>query len=321
MNDSKHIMLDEIIEQKTLIKTLPEKIGNQLLNIIDRIKTSDIIYITGSGTSYHACLMLQLLLNRLNIKSIAIPASEFKYWFNGKMYKELMLIIFSQSGESIDAINEMNYGKSINLYTVGITNEDRSKLYTDSDYGICTYAGHEKALAATKSHMAQLICNLEMYSMIANQKIDYNSIDFDYILNNLEKIRHIASLLHKYVIFLGSGLLYPVALEASLKMKETSVTISEGYAVREFLHGPMEVLDADFTIVFLGEYEDKNKLNNFGSNIIEISSNSNDFNIKGNNELTSIFEYLMFIQLLSYFNALNKDLDPDHPDKLNKIVK
>ncbi len=319
-NNQKYKMMSEIIEEKYLINDLPVKIDNQILKIIDKIKNADIIYITGSGTSFHACLMLQILLNKLKLKSIAIQASEFKQWFNNEKYNNSILIIFSQSGESIDAINAMEYGKSLNFYTIGITNENKSKLYKESNYGICTCAGHEEALAATKSHMAQLILDLEIYSKINNQKIDYNLINFDGILNNTDKLKNLK--LGKYIIFLGSGYLYPVALEASLKMKETSVTISEGYPVREFLHGPMEILDNNFTIIFLGKHDnEKIKLNNFGSNIIEISNDSNNFIIKNNDELTSIFEYLMVIQLIAYFHAINKNLDPDHPDKLNKIVK
>jgi glucosamine--fructose-6-phosphate aminotransferase (isomerizing) len=319
-NSQKHEMLSEIIEQKSLIKDLPEKIDKQIYNVIDKIKNADIIYLTGSGTSFHACLMLQILLNKLKLNSIAIQASEFKQWFGRGKYANSILIIFSQSGESIDAINAMNYGKYLNLFTIGITNENNSKLYKESDYGICTCAGTEKALAATKSHMAQLILDLEIYSKINNEKIDYNSINFDYILNNADKIKNLP--LRKYIVFLGSGYLYPVALEASLKMKETSVTISESYPVREFLHGPMQILDHNFTIVFLGKYEnEKNKLENFGANIIEISNDGEYFDIKDNDELISIFEYLMVIQLTAYFHAINKNLDPDHPDKLNKVVK
>ena len=319
-NSQKHKMLSEIMEQKSLIKDLPEKIDKQISNVINKIENADIIYLTGSGTSFHACLMLQILLNKVKLNSIAIQASEFKQWFGKEKYTNSILIIFSQSGESIDAINALNDGKYLNLFTIGVTNENKSKLYKESDYGICTCAGTEKALAATKSHMAQLILDLEIYSKINNAKIDYNSIDFDYILNNTDKIKDLP--LRKYIVFLGSGYLYPVALEASLKMKETSMTISEGYPVREFLHGPMEVLDHDFTIIFLGKYEnEKNKLKNFGANIIEISNNGKYFDIKNNNELIAIFEYLMVIQLAAYFHALKKNLDPDHPDKLNKVVK
>jgi glucosamine--fructose-6-phosphate aminotransferase (isomerizing) len=319
-NSEKHKMLSEIIEQKSLIKDLPGKIDKQIFNVIDKIKNADVIYLTGSGTSFHACLMLQMLLNKLKLKSIAIQASEFNQWFGSERYANSILIIFSQSGESIDAINAMNYGKSLNFFTIGVTNENNSKLYNESNYGICTCAGSEKALAATKSHMAQLILDLEIYSKLSNEKIDYNSVNFDYILNNTDKIKNLP--LRKYIIFLGSGYLYPVALEASLKMKETSVTISESYPVREFLHGPMQILDPDFTIIFLGKYEnEKDKLKNFGANIIEISNNGKYIDIHNDNELISIFEYLMVIQLTAYFHAINKNLDPDHPDKLSKVVK
>ena len=117
--NEKYKMLFEIIEQKEMIKNIPEKLDVQLVNVISKIKNSDIIYLTGSGTSFHACQFLQILLNKSEINSIAIPASEFHYWFNGKAHNNSLLIIFSQSGESVDAINALNMGKSLGLYTIG----------------------------------------------------------------------------------------------------------------------------------------------------------------------------------------------------------
>ena len=149
------IMFNEINEEpKTIINTV-HAISHQVSSAVDLIRDSKLVYVVGSGTSYHAGIVFQIGLLKQNIPSVAVRAPEFIH-FIPKEGNEITVILISQSGESRDIIDSLKICKDRKYNTIGITNNGKSRLANETLLSIVTDAGEEKSLAATKSHIAQL---------------------------------------------------------------------------------------------------------------------------------------------------------------------
>jgi len=139
---------------------------------------------------------------------------------------------------------------------------------------------------------------------------------------------------------LGSGSNYATALEGALKLKETCRIFAEGFATREFLHGPMRLVDERSLMIILAspdEIEESirlgNSLRGFGASVIFISeesrnaarlSESSDETFLVSSGLHRVFSpilYVLPLQLFAYYTSLAKGLNPDKPEKLTKVVK
>lgn len=307
------------------------------------------LYIIGSGTSYHASLSFQYALLKISDVNVsAIPASEFSKWLPLNVKKSIVIAV-SQSGESVDVINSVKDAKERGMITVGITNNFTSTLSKLSDIVIPLYAGEEKAIAATKSYISQLgalfflaleLANLrgflKYYKELKEELFKMPHLMKEVLDSNENIMYELASQLKesKGFFILGSGALYPSALEASLKLKETCNIIAEGYAMREFLHGPMQLIGSDTPVFMLiGTPDDAiqgdqmaAKFKSFNAFITSIGVNKlNNSNVHVQiPKITEIFMPALIIlpmQLFAFYLSVAKGLNPDKPEKLRKVVK
>lgn len=348
-----HNMIREIMEEPTVIyKTLEknrkeiERVSN---NILRRFKGT--MYLTGSGTSFHALLSFQYLFFQLSgTYATAIYASEFPLWVPKTSPSSIVLAV-SQSGESLDVVNAVKWADELKFYKVGLTNRVGSQLSLLCDDILYTYAGEEKALAATKTYVTQLIVLLTLATNLSHllgrvQNSQYHELlevlgnshnkVKQAIEENVEKIETFAKEISYVdrVFVLGSGLLYPSAVEGSLKVKETCTIPSEGFALREFLHGPIQLTSEKSLTIILRHsniseklYADViNKIKNFGGKILFVNDRPIDFNVDEQivaetPYIISPIVYAPMIQILAYYLSLAKGLNPDSPEKLSKVVK
>ncbi|MBC7091497.1 MAG: SIS domain-containing protein [Nitrososphaeria archaeon] len=348
-----HNMIKEIMEEPAVIyKTLEknkkeiERVSN---NILRRFKGT--MYLTGSGTSFHALLSFQYLFFQLSgTYATAIYASEFPLWVPKTSPPSIVLAV-SQSGESLDVINAVKWADELKFYKVGLTNRVGSQLSLLCDDILYTYAGEEKALAATKTYVTQLIVLLTLATDLSHllgrvQNSQYHDL-IEVLENahdnvrqaiegNIEKIETFAKEISYVdrVFVLGSGLLYPSAVEGSLKVKETCTIPSEGFALREFLHGPIQLTSEKSLTIILGHssigeklYADViNRIKNFGGKILFVNDRLVDFSVDEQivaeaPYIISPIVYAPMIQVLAYYLSLAKGLNPDSPEKLSKVVK
>ncbi|MEM3515322.1 MAG: SIS domain-containing protein, partial [Saccharolobus sp.] len=209
-----------------------------------------------------------------------------------------------------------------------ITNTLGSTLHRLADKAIVTKAGEEKAIAATKSYIAQLVSIAYLYSVYANKNLESEILDLPnkiYEIFSMEGIyKKYGEMLNEKIIILGSGILYPTALEASLKLKETANVLSEAYPSREFLHGPMQILDKNTDVIILGNSEDEmqvvKKITDYESKIIRVCEDC-EIKIPVTNEILKPILYIIPIQFMAFYKALKKGLNPDKPEKLVKVVR
>ena len=357
-----HYMLKEIYEQPQTIEETykgrlkvdyPEIVLGGLIPVFDRIEKAGKIVIIGCGTSWHAALIGKYLLEEYARVPVDVEfASEFRY--RKPILGENDVIIFiSQSGETADTLAALRLAKEKGALTLGICNVVGSSLARETDAGVFTHAGTEVGVASTKAFTAQ-VAVLTLFAMkLAKAKGNIQEEVYMEIVRELSqvppKIRmilesntHIKSLAEKYcdainALYLGRGMLYPVALEGALKLKEISYIHAEGYAAGEMKHGPIALVDDNLPVVVIAPHD--SYYEKIVSNIQEVKARKGnviavvtqgDARLKEMvNDIIEIPEShpvvtpllaVVPLQLLSYHIALMRGCDVDQPRNLAKSV-
>jgi len=342
-----HFMYKEIYEgPDAVLKTLSEEKDNaeKIAREIPEGKFKA-IHIIGSGTSFHASLVLQYYLSALGkVESTAIPASEYLLW-NPELDK-YAIIAYSQSGESGDIIEALEKIDRSKARIYGITNTPGSTLTKISDFSIVTRAGEEKAVTATKTFDVQIAAAIMISASIKEENKHIReglaevAEDLKKILPEIDKeAEKISSEIKgaEDLYVLGTGKCYPIALEAGLKFKEAACIHAEAFALREFLHGPVQLVDESTPVIIIlhnktaRERAEKviKKLKQYKPPIIAIHSEEikvDDFaseaiSIPIKDDIYATLYTVKAIQLLSYHTSIARGLNPDSPTKLTKVVK
>jgi glucosamine--fructose-6-phosphate aminotransferase (isomerizing) len=360
--DYEYFMLKEIHEQpKTIEDTFrgrlrpdySEIVLGGLLNVFPKIEAAERIIIIGCGTSWHAALIAEYLLEEYAQVPVEVEyASEFRYRKPVIGSKDVVILI-SQSGETADTLAALHLAKSKGATVIGICNVVGSTLSRETDAGVYTHAGVEIGVASTKAFTAQVTV-LTMFALkLAKRKGTISDEDYQVlvqelseipekgrlILENDEKIKQIAEKYHNAVnaLYLGRGYLFPVALEGALKLKEISYIHAEGYAAGEMKHGPIALVDDNLPVVVIAPQDDYYE--KVVSNIQEIKARKGNViavvteGDKGLKELANdIIEIpkshpavapllaVIPLQLLAYHIALLKGCNVDQPRNLAKSV-
>jgi len=298
-------------------------------------------FIIGSGTSFHASLFLQQLLSKYtSLHVAAIPASEFAEWRpeRGKYF----IIGYSQSGESSDIVEAFNVAKSTGAKTIAITNTPGSTLARIADAAIVTRAGEEKAVAATKTFDAQLTAALMLAYKVAGKslgEIERAAEAARKVLSEDGRVKGVAEAMVKaeHAFCLGRGVGYPIALEAALKLKEAAMLHAEGFAVREFLHGPLQLVEENTPVLiyaasrsgFEASAKALERIAGHKAPIVLIGPGASSFTQYASCAIefpdaggeANAIPLAKVAQLIAYHLSLLRELDPDKPTKLTKVVK
>jgi len=355
----KHFMLKEIWQQPT---TLQETMRGRLLveqkkvklggieNFLDKILSAKNIILTACGTSWHACLAGEYLLEEFVGLPVEVEyASEFRYR-QTPINQDTLLIAVSQSGETADTLAALNKAKIAGALTLGICNVVGSTLARETDVGIYLHAGPEIGVASTKAFTSQVMIFSLLAVLLAKslgKKIDdkvYQALhdipgQVEQILKQADTIQKVARIYHlsRNFIYLGRGYNFPVALEGALKLKEISYIHAEGYPAAEMKHGPIALIDKNMPVVFIAVKDnvyDKvisniEEIRARGGKIITIATRGDDNIKKISDTVIYIPETLPFfmpqltvvpLQLLAYYIADLKGLDVDKPRNLAKSV-
>ncbi|MDK2372597.1 MAG: SIS domain-containing protein [Candidatus Korarchaeota archaeon] len=330
-------MISEILEQPEAIRRTLDKAKSEAMEAARRLK-GRFVYTTGSGSSYHASLVLGRTLMKISgSRVISIQASELPDWLPNDL-EGSALVAFSQSGESKDVLTAVRRFRELNPVEpiIGITNTPASTLAKLSDQVILTRAGEERAIAATKSYTTQLAASFLLSVSLASiqgREVDRFITELELLPEKVNRsIDASRSPAHdlafkiagKPVGFvLGKGPNYPTALEAALKLRETSNLHYVGYAAREFLHGPIQLVDRGTPVIFLNWREVKEvvqKVSSFGGEPLLVGEDG-DFSLPPTEYEFSPVLMVIPMQLLSYEASILRGLDPDRPEKLSKVVR
>ncbi len=270
-----HFMLKEIYEQpQTILNALRGRLDFEgatakfggLNMSVSEMRSIDRIVIAASGTSWHAALVGEYLIEELAQLPVEVEfAHEFCYR-NAPLEKNTVLLVLSQSGETADTLAALREAKRRGHRALAIVNVVGSTIARESDGGIYMHAGPEIGVASTKAFVSTLtVLTLlgihlgRMRMLSANRAreimraLEALPKQVEKILAQNEAIKKLAKKYHKAedFFFLGRGYTFPVALEGALKLKEISYIHAEGYSAAEMKHGPIALIDADTPTVFV----------------------------------------------------------------------
>ena len=335
-----HFMLKEIIEQKQTIKQAIEQDPELIKQVIDMMKNAVGTFFVGCGTSYHACVSASYEFSHVAKKHVnVVLGSEFRNYENFLTDKTLMIAV-SQSGETADLLDAVKVAKEKGVKIISIVNVMGSTLTRLSDAVIMMNSGPEICVLSTKSYTSQLaILMMLAYGVVDRLEegkdiIKKASTYVDEIIDsNLEKSKELANKIKnkKDLFLIGRNLAYPSALEGALKIKEVSYIHAEGFAGGELKHGTIALIEQGVPIIVLSTNKTRKfilsnaaEVKSRGGYLIGIDEQNNelyDYHIKIP-DVNSANPILMIIpiQILSYYLALAKNLDPDKPRNLAKSV-
>lgn len=275
-NGFDHFMLKEIFEQPRSIEDTfrgrisPEtseiKLGG-LYDVMPRIVKAKRILIIGCGTSWHAGLVGEYLIEEFARIPVEVEyASEFRYR-NPVIYKDDVVIAISQSGETADTLAAIKQAKDAGALVLGICNVVGSSIPRETHAGVYTHAGPEIGVASTKAFTAQVTVLTMMAIALGIERGFISKDDAARIIKELHEIpAKIEEVLRKNedfekiaklfmdatnFLYLGRGYLFPVALEGALKLKEISYIHAEGYPAAEMKHGPIALIDNKMPVVVI----------------------------------------------------------------------
>lgn len=354
-------MLKEIFEQPGKLKDcIRGRVTNGLSDIrlsgFDEIK-GDIkrIIILGCGTSLHSAMVGKIIIENLCRVPVEVDhASEFRYR-NPILFKDDLVIVISQSGESADTKSALEMIKERGIRTFGIVNSVGSSIARLCDSGIYTRSGVEIGVASTKAFTGQIISLLLFAIRLGRDTNKINDEDFKDLKRNLRSLpKKVEKLLDKkdqifeiadkysskdysFYMFLGRGINFPIALEGSLKLKEISYRYSEGYPAGEMKHGPIALIDEKCLSIFITPMD--KSYDKVISNMAEIRSREGEIvslvtkddvliprlsdyviEIDDIHDLFSPLITIIPLQLFAYRISTNLGLNVDKPRNLAKSV-
>jgi len=356
-----HFMLKEIMEQpestrnsmrgRLLIDEGSAKLGG-LVDVLDRLVNSKRILISACGTSWHAALVGEYMLEQYARIPVEVEyASEFRYR-NPILSGEDSIFFISQSGETADTLAALKEAKSRGALALGICNVVGSTIARESMSGVYIHAGPEIGVASTKAFTSQLVV-LALITLLISKRKGLKSSEAKKISDALieipEKIEQILKLNDEIeqlaeefkdspnFLYLGRGYNFPAALEGALKLKEISYIHAEGYPAAEMKHGPIALIDDNMPVVFIAPKD--STYEKILSNIQEVRARGGRIiavTDEGNGELDKLVNHSIKIpktiemltpiltsiplQLLAYHIAVKKALNVDQPRNLAKSV-
>ena len=335
--DYAHYTLKEISEQPQTILRAGDK--EKIDEIVNHMKNSKTLYITGSGTSYNSSRIAKYLMSKyakLNIEPIISSELQFA---PDTIQNDSTLIAISQSGESADVLEAVRIAKESNAKILSIVNHLNSSLSQESDVVVGLNCGPEIGVAATKSFTSQLAILYKITDNLCNgaMKPDWEQVSnsISETLENHSKIQDLAKQLKEVrdIYVLGRGIHFPIAKEAALKLKELTYIHAEAIPGGELKHGPLALMDEHVFVVIINPddstYTDTinsaNEIKARGAKIIGISDKKSevyDYWIETPKVDESLYPLVEIIpiQLLAYYSAIEKDSDPDYPRNLAKSV-
>ena len=357
-----HFMVKEIYEQPRSIRDClrgriyPHQGKVQLGGVKeyrDKLKNVDRIIIIACGTSWHAGLVGEYLIEEYARVPVEVEyASEFRYR-NPIITEKDLVIAISQSGETADTMAAIELAKEKGATIFGICNVVGASIPRTTHAGVYTHAGPEIGVASTKAFTAQVTVLTLMAFYIAQQR---GSITQSKLVEYLTELNEIPDLVERALqandhvkeisakikdsnncLFLGRGSSFPVALEGALKLKEISYIHAEGYPAAEMKHGPIALIDEDMPVVFIATQNASYE--KVISNIQEVKARKGNviaIVTEGDTVVKSMVDYVIEIpqtddafvpllatiplQLLSYHVAVMRGCNVDQPRNLAKSV-
>ncbi|MBA9076017.1 glutamine--fructose-6-phosphate transaminase (isomerizing) [Rufibacter quisquiliarum] len=357
-----HFMLKEIFEQpRSILDSMRGRLVaentqltmSSIREYANRFKNAERIIIVACGTSWHAGLVAEYMIEELARIPVEVEyASEFRYR-NPIIREGDIVIAISQSGETADTLAALELAKSKGALIFGVCNVVGSSIARATDAGAYTHAGPEIGVASTKAFTAQVTVLTLISMMLAEMRgtIEASALrqlmmEMEQIPSKVEKaleldaeVQVISEIFKDATnfIYLGRGFNFPVALEGALKLKEISYIHAEGYPAAEMKHGPIALIDENMPVVVIATKD--SSYEKVVSNIQEVRARKGRviaIVTEGDTVIPQMAEFVIEVpsthealvplisviplQLLSYHIAVLRGCNVDQPRNLAKSV-
>ena len=354
----RHFMAKEMAEQPAILQasmaaysgtgaggiTLPEGLD---------FAQADRLILVACGTAYYACQVAKYWFEQFAGIPVELDiASEFRYR-QPVLGRANMAIFVSQSGETADTLAALRHVRPHVGQVASVVNVPTSSIARESDVVLPIHAGPEIGVASTKAFTAQMqvLAMLALEAGRARGHLDADAFAArmddlraapGYIAQALDReddIRRLTEMLSKArdVLFLGRGVMYPMALEGALKLKEISYIHAEAYAAGELKHGPIALIDEDMPVIVMAPHDAL--FEKTASNMQEVLARQGKVllisDARGHEaagdvpwrlqmpsvpDLIAPMVYAVPAQLIAYHTALHRGTDVDQPRNLAKSV-
>ena len=351
-----HFMLKEIHEQPATLRNtlrLQEHYLDLMATFLDRARE---VFLVACGTSYHACLASSYVFSKLAfLATYPVIASEFVEQHGKSVNIDGTLLAVSQSGETADTLAAVNAARQRAATILGLTNAIGSTLTRVSRVYIGQQSGPEIGVAATKTFTSQLSVLAGLALRLAKRRGKVSQDEMDFLAEKLEKLpetvetviqtqeERVKQIAKKYkdakaFFFLGRGISTATAYEGRLKLMEIAYVPAMAFPAGESKHGPISLVEPGFPVVFICPKDEtyKTLIGNVmemkarGASIIAVIEEGDEEIRKladdyievpaGTPEILSPITFVVPLQLLAYYVAVERGYNPDTPRNLAKSV-
>ena len=341
LNGYKHYMQKEIFEEsKVFLDTMNYYVkDNKFKDTMLDFKKYKSIHIVACGSAYYVGLIGKNMIEEYaGIPVIVDIASEYRY--RKVFYNDTLVIVISQSGETADSLAALRKANENEVDTLAIVNVVGSSIAREAKYTLYVKAGPEIAVATTKAFLAQATLMILIAIKISGKLEllkEFNGLDkqIDKLLRRNYKEYAKVIYKHNSVFFTGRLMDYPLCLEGSLKLKETSYINSIAIESGELKHGTISLISDNIPVI--GICNDSNIISKTISNLKEVKARNAYVIFIGNEEVSDNFFDKKIIlpklhnivmpiltviplQLIAYEVAVLRGCDIDKPRNLAKSV-
>jgi len=352
-----HFMIKEIHEQPATLRNTLRAQEHYLDLISTFLDRATEVFLVACGTSYHACLAASYMFSKLAfLPTYPVYASEFVEQHGKSVNIDSTILAVSQSGETADTLGAVTCSQQRAATILGLTNTVGSTLTRVSRVYVGQQSGPEIGVAATKTFTSQLSVMAQLALELANKRGKVSQDEMDSLTEKLETLPQIVEtilltqedkvklLAKKYkdakiFFFLGRGINTATAYEGRLKLMEIAYMPAIAFPAGESKHGPISLIEPGFPVVFICPRDGqthKTLIGNIqemkarGASIISIIEES-DEEVKamsddyievpgGIPEVLSPIPFIIPLQLLAYYMAVERGINPDTPRNLAKSV-
>jgi glucosamine--fructose-6-phosphate aminotransferase (isomerizing) len=352
-----YFLTKEIYEQIGATEKLAYGLESDALDeLVNKLANADIAYLVGCGSSFNACNVGSYYLNNLaGVLSIPVIGGRFFEEFkNIKPTDTMVILSVSQSGETKDIINTINFAKPKGFHILGMINVPGSTVERMSEAYTYIGAGIERSVAATKTYTNQVLLFLILAARVGHKKGNISNKDFEElkaeihnisklvektIYDSVEKAKQLAKELSKTeaISLLGYGITHGVALEGALKIREINYISAEAMYSSEFKHGPLSIVEDGYPVIYIVAPKDKYYVTSHVSEVecrdgrpIVIGEHikgldkhvkqGDYFEIPKSSHLISPILAVIPLQLLALYMSIERGIDPDYPRNLSKTL-
>ncbi|MFW6111097.1 MAG: glutamine--fructose-6-phosphate transaminase (isomerizing) [Thermoproteota archaeon] len=351
-----HFMLKEIHQQPDCLRNtlrLQEHYLDLMTTFLDRARE---VFLVACGTSYHACLAASYMFSKLAfLATYPVIASEFVEQHGKSVNIDSTILAVSQSGETADTLASVNSARKRAATVLGLTNVIGSTLTRISRVYIGQQSGPEIGVAATKTFTSQLSVLAQLALRLAKKRGKVSQDEMDFLAEKLEELPDILDTIidtqrgkarkiaKKYqdaqaFFFLGRGISSATAYEGRLKLMEIAYVPSLAFPAGECKHGPISLVEDGFPVICICPKGDTRRtlisniteMKTRGASIIAVAE-KDDKDIQdladdylevpqGIPEVLSPIPFVVPLQLIAYYMAVERGLNPDTPRNLAKSV-